>query len=341
MSTSRSATSARPSHRHGALANKVARELLPLAEEQGDAAAEVVGHRILGAYLFQLGRLAEGRAHSESGLALYDPVRDRSSRFVYAVDSRVVCLLWLSQALLALGYPEQARVRQGEALASARELAHPNTIAQALFCDWTLHQLLRDGREAQEQAEALIALATEHGLPLWLAAGVVVRGWALAAAGRAEDGIAVIRRGLADYRATGSELFSPYFLALLADAHGRASQAAIGLSLLADALDGVERTGVRWIEAELHRLQGELRLALPEPDQSEAEACFRRALAVAHEQQAKLWDLRAATSLARLWRDQRRRNEARDLLAPIYGWFTEGFETPDLRDAKTLLDALA
>ena len=116
-----------------AAAHEVGRELLRLAEEQGDAAAEVVGHRILAAYLFQLGRLAESLAHSESGLALYDPVRDRSSRFVYAIDSRVVCLHWLSHALLALGYPEQARVRQGEALASARELAHPNTIAQALF----------------------------------------------------------------------------------------------------------------------------------------------------------------------------------------------------------------
>ena len=277
-----------------AAAHEGGRELLRLAEEQGDAAAQVVGHRILGAYLFPLGRFAEGLAHSESGLALYDPVRDRSSRFVYAINSRVVCLLWLSQALLILGYPEQARVRQREALAFARELAHPNTIAQALFCDWTLHQLLRDRREAQEQAEALIALATEHGLPLWLAAGVVVRGWALADGGRAEQGIAVIRLGLADYRATGSELFSPYFLALLADAYGRADQAADGLSLLADALDRVERTGVRWIEAELHRLRGELQLALPEPDQSEAEACFRRALAVA--QGAAGEDLGAACS---------------------------------------------
>jgi predicted ATPase len=322
-------------------AHEVARELLPLAEEQGDAAAEVVGHRILGAYLFQLGRFAEGRAHSESGLALYDPVRDRSSRFVFAVDSRVVCLLWLSQALLALGYPEQARVRQGEALASARELAHPNTIAQVLFCGWTLHQLLRDGREAQEQAEALIAFATEYSLPLWLAAGVVVRGWALAAGGRADDGIAVIRRGLADYRATGSELFSPYFLALLAEAHGRADQAALGLGLLAEALDWVERTEVRRIEAELHRFRGELRLALSEPDQSAAEASFGLALAVAQEQQAKSLELPAAASLARLWAGQGERRKAYDLLAPVYGWFTEGFDTADLKDAKALLDELA
>jgi predicted ATPase/class 3 adenylate cyclase len=323
-----------------AAAHEVARELLELAEEEGEAAAEVVGHRTLGTFLFQLGRLAQSLAHSEIGLALYDSVRDRSSRFVYAIDSRVVCLLWLSQALLGLGYPEQAQVRQSEALASARELAHPNTIAQALFCDWTLHQLLRDGRATQAQTEELIALATEQGLPLWLAAGVVIRGRTLAAGGRAEDGVAVIRRGLADYRATGAELFSPYFLALLADAYGRADQAAIGLSVLADALDRVERTGAHWIEAELHRLRGELLLARPEPDQSEAEASFHRALAVAYEQQAKLWELRAATSLARLWRDQRRRNEAHDLLAPICGWFTEGFDTPDLEDAKALLNEL-
>jgi predicted ATPase len=321
-----------------AAAHEVARELLRAAEERGDAAAEVVGHRVLGANLFKLGRLVESRAHLERALALYDPVRDRNSRFVYAVDSRMVSLLWLAHALLALGYPEQARVRQGEALASARELAHPNTIAYALLGGSTLHQLLRDQRGVREQAEPLIALATEQGFPLYLAAGTVVRGWVLADGGRAQDGIAAIRRGLADYRATGAELYSPYFLALLADAHGRADQAATGLSLVADALGGVERTGVRWIEAELQRLRGELLLALPEPDQHEAEACFGQALAVAREQDARMWELRAATSLGRLWRDQGKRAEARDLLAPIHGWFSEGSDTPDLQRAKALLD---
>jgi predicted ATPase len=292
--------------------------------------------------LFPLGRLAESRAHAEAGLALSDPVRDRNSRFIYAIDSRVVCLHWLAHALLFLGYPGQARARSNEALACARELAHPNTIGQALFCDWTLHQLLRDGREAKEQAEMLIAVSTEHGLPLWLTAGMVFRGWALAAGERAaQQGIAVIRGGLADYRATGSELFSPYFLALLTDAHVRADQAATGLSLLADALDGVERAEVRWIEAELHRLRGELLLALPEADQPEAEACFCQALAVAREQDAKMWELRAATSLARLWHDQSKRAEAHDLLAPVYDWFTEGFDTQDLKDARALLDELS
>ena len=319
---------------------EVARELLRSAEEQGDAAAEVVGHRLLGNSSFQLGRLAESRAHSEAGITLHDATRDLNSRFVYALDSRVICLHWLSHALLTLGYPSQARARSGEAIAAARPLAHPNTMSQALVSDCTLHQLLRDRREAQEQAVALIALATEHGFPLWLTVGVVVRGWALADGGRVEEGIAVMRRGLADYRATGAETWSPYFLGLLAEAHGRGGQAAAGLRLAADALDRVERTGVRWIEAELHRLRGELLLTVPEADQPEVETCFVRALTVAREQGARLWELRAATSLARLWRDQGRRAEAHDLLAPIHDWFTEGFDTPDLQDAKALLDEL-
>ena len=170
---------------------------------------------------------------------------------------------------------------------------------------------------------------------------MVVRGWALAADGRAEDGIAVIRRGLADYRATGAELFSPHFLALLADAHWRAGQAAAGLSLLADALDRVAKGGPRWIEPELHRLKGELLLALPEADTTEAEACFRHALAIAREHGARMLELRTATSLARLWRDIGRTGEARELLAPVYEWFTEGFDTPDLKEAEALLHELA
>jgi predicted ATPase len=177
-------------------------------------------------------------------------------------------------------------------------------------------------------------------LPLWLATGVVVRGWALTASGQTKEGIAVIRLGLADYQATGSALFSPYFLALLANAHGRASQTVTGLSLTADALEQVERTGVRWNEAELHRLRSELLLALPQPDQAQAERCFRQALAVGREQDAKMWELRAATSLSRLWAGQGKHAMAHDLLAPIYSWFAEGFETADLRDAKALLDEL-
>ena len=246
-------------------AHEVALELLRLAEERGDDAARVTGHRMVASPLFQLGRLAESRVHYEAALALYDPVRDRTSALIYAIDSRVMCLSWLSQLLAILGDPEQALARSGEVPAYAHELAHPNTLAVALTWGCIFRQLLRDLQNAQAQAKEVMALATEQGFPLYLAAGEVVHGWALANSGRAEDGIAEIRRGLRDYGATGAEMWSPYFLGLLAEALGLAGQAAAGLSVAVDALDRVNRTGARWIEANLHRLRGELLLGLPEP----------------------------------------------------------------------------
>jgi predicted ATPase len=320
-------------------AHDVAQELLRSAREQRNAAAEVTGHRIVGAVTSQLGRLLVARSHLEKGLALYDAARDRTSGLVYALDSRVVCLHYLSYALLTLGHPEQALARSDEALAHARELTRTN-LAEALNCGCTLYQLLRDRQGTRQRADALIALATEHGFPLWLTAGRAARGWALVDDGQIEEGIEQIRRGLAEYRATGAQVFSPYFLALLADAYRRADQAAIGLGLVTDALNRVEQTAGRWLEAELHRLRGELLLTLREPDGLEAEACFGRALAVARGQGARMWELRAATSLARLWQSQGRCTETYDLLAPIHDWFTEGFDTQDLREAKALLDAL-
>jgi predicted ATPase len=191
------------------------------------------------------------------------------------------------------------------------------------------------------QLAILIELTREHRFSQRLAEGLAIQGWALAAGGDAGQAIAAISKGLADYEATGVVLFSPYFLALLAEAHRWAGDAATGMSRLAAALERVKRTGVRWIEAELHRLRGELLLSTPEPDPLGAEACLQRALAVARGQEARLWELRAATSLARLWRDQGKCGEARNLLAPVYGWFTEGFDTTDLKEAKTLLNELA
>ena len=210
----------------------------------------------------------------------------------------------------------------------------------ALAWGCIFRQLLGDQQKALEQANAAIALATEQGFPMYRAAGIVVRGWALADSGRAEDGITEIHRGLADYGATEGEMWLPYFLGLLAEAQGQAGQAATGLDLAEDAVERADRMGVGWIGAELYRLQGALLLGLPDPDRPEVEACFRRALGVAREQGAKMWELRAATSLARLWRDQGKRTEARALLAAVYDWFTEGFDTPDLKDAKALLDEL-
>ena len=320
-----------------AMAHKAAQELLRSAEDRGDAAARVAGHRMVGATLCQLGRLTESRDHLEAALALYDPVRDRTSALVYAIDSRVVSLSWLSLVLAVLGYPDQALARNVEALAYARELAHPSTTAVAFApMGCVLYQLLQDRRNAREQAEAAVALAQEQGFPHYLAAGTIVRGWTLADAGRAEEGIAEICRGLAEYSAMGAEMWAPYFQGLLAEGQGWAGRAAAGLDLASEAVDQAGRMEIHWIEADLHRLRGELLLALPEPERSEAEACFLRALAVARAQGARLWELRAATSLARLWRDQGRGGEAREPLARAYGWFTEGFGMLDLRAARAL-----
>jgi predicted ATPase len=321
-------------------AYEVAWELRRLGEERRDAAAWVAGHRMMGSASCQLGCLTESREHFETALALYEPARDRSSAFAYAIDSRVMCLSWLSHVLALLGHPDRAAARADEALAQARELAHPHTTAAALAWNCIFHQLLRDWPSARAQAEAVMVLATEQGFPLYLASGTVMRGWALVDGGRAEDGVAEIRKGLARYAAIGAEMWQPYILGLLAEALGRAGQAAVGLGIAADALNGSHRLGARWIEAELHRLRGELLLAQPEPEQHAAEACFRQAIDVAREQAAKLWELRAATSLARLRCRQDRRSEARDVLAPIHGWFTEGFATADLEDARALLDEL-
>ena len=320
----------------------VAQDLLRLADEQGDGAASVTGHRMVGSALCQFGRFAESREHFETALALYDPVRDRSSAFIYAIDSRVMCSSWLSHVLLVLGYPEQAVRRGGEALAFVSELTHPNTVAVALSWGCIFRQFLRDQRNALSQAEEVMRLATEQGFPLYLAAGKVVHGWALADGGRADEGVAEIGRGLANYAATGAEMWAPYFLGLLAKAQAQAGQIEAGVNAVVAALDRADRRGIRWIEADLHRLRGELMLTLPSADRGEAEGCFHRALAVAREQGARMWELRAAASLARLWRDQpERRQEVHDLLGSVYGWFTEGFDAPDLRDAKELLNELA
>ncbi len=185
-----------------------------------------------------------------------------------------------------------------------------------------------------------MALSTGQGFAFWLAMGTMLRGWALAEQGQVEEGIAQIREGLAAWRATGSELWRSHLLTLLAEAYGKGGQAEEGLTAVDEALAIVERTEERFYEAELHRLKGELLLQQFPDTHPEAEACFHQSIAVARRRQAKSWELRAATSLARLWQQQGKQTEARELLAPVYNWFTEGFDTADLKDAKTLLTEL-
>jgi predicted ATPase len=315
-----------------AVAHEAARELLQLAVDRGDVAAEVTGHRIVGSALYHLGRLEEARAHLERGLALYEPERDRGSAVLYALDSRVVCLFWLVHVLLALGHPEQAKARMEDALAYARELAHPYTLAYAQSVACLFHGRFAPGAEARAEADALLAFAREQGFPLPAAIGTAVGGWALLDEGAAEEGMARLKRGLADYLATGAELWVLELLVLLADAHERLGAPAAGLAALDDALERVARTGGRWLEAELHRRRGELLLALPEPEPARAEACFRCALAVARAQGARWWELRAATSLAKV-----RRDEAQALVARLLGGLTEGRGTPALEEALRLV----
>jgi predicted ATPase len=247
------------------------------------------------------------------------------------------------RALWCLGAPDDALQREHETLIFARELSHPPSLAFALVYTAMLHQFRREGRTVQEHVEAVLTLSTEHGFPFWFAMATILQGWVLAAQGEAEAGIAQMRQGLSAYQAVGSALVRPYFLALQAESYGKSGQIAEGLAVLVEALAIVESTGERWWEADLHRLKGELLLAQAgegNPSVEAAEACFQQALTVARRQQARSLELRTAMSLARLWQGQGQHAEARQLLTSVYDWFTEGFETADLREAKGLLEAL-
>src|SRR5262249_31145417 len=210
----------------------------------------------------------------------------------------------------------------------------------ALHFAGVLHHIRREGHAAQTWAEAVMTLASEQGLPFWLAAGTILRGAALAAQGHGEEGMGQVRQGLAAHRGTGAEIGRPHILAQLIEAYGQSGQADEGLRVVAEALTTVDTTGERYWEAELYRLKGELLLARSPEQHVEADTCFRQALTIARHQQAKLLELRAAMSLARLWQHQGKRAEAYELLAPLYGWFTEGFATADLQEAKALLGEL-
>jgi predicted ATPase len=283
-----------------------------------------------------------------------------------------VIFSYAAEALWQLGYPDQALERSHEAIALARELSHPFSLAVALDLASWLHQLRREWQAVQEQAEAAITLSTDHGFSYWLAVGTILRGWAWAEQGYGEEGLVQVRQGLAAYRPTRAELAWPHWLALLADVYGKRGQTQEGLATVAEALARLEKTGERWYEAELHRLKGELVLQskvqsprskvqksskfkvqgskskvdtphfafrIPQLE-AEAEAYFLKAIEIARKQQTKSFELRATMSLARLWQQQGKTEEAWQLLAEIYGWFTEGFDTKDLQEAKALLAEL-
>ena len=316
----------------------LADELLSSAERTRDPLLVLDGHVARAATSFFLGEFEPARAHGARGMAIYDPSRHRRHALQ---NPGVNCEIYHAAAHWFLGYPAQALAKARAMLDHARRLAHPFSLAGVLTWMALLHHCIRKAEDAQAFAEEAMAISDDRGFPSWLSVACWVRGWAMAEQGRTQEGVAQVQAGFAIRESEGARLWRPYQLSLLAEAQRTAGRLEEAQRLLGEALGTAETTGERYWEAELHRLQGELLLSGPASDPAEAEACFARALEVARRQRAKALELRAAMSLGRLWQRQDRTAEARGLLAPIHGWFTEGFDTPDLMDAKRLLEELS
>jgi len=324
----------------GDIACDLAAQFLALAEKQRAVVPRMIGHRLMGASLLCTGMLAEGRTHLDQAVALYHPAEHRPLATRFGQDNRVAALSFRSVILWLSGFPDAALADTNNALSNAREIGQAATQMFALvYAGWS-HIHCRDYAAAKAQLQELVALADETGAVFWKALGLTVQGWLLALTGQAPDAVQILTRGITALRSTGVAVWMPMYLASLARAYAELDQFDDAWRCIREALATIETTQERWCEAEVNRMAGEIALS-PEPDAARAEAYFARALAVARKQQAKSWELRAAMSVARLWRDQGKRQQAHDLLAPTYGWFTEGFDTLDLREAKALRDELA
>jgi predicted ATPase/class 3 adenylate cyclase len=324
-------------------AYEMAERALELAEQREESRLLLRARTNLGVNAFLLGRFTTARAHLEEGIALAASHPPGESP---AQDFGVTCHAYSALTLFSLGYPDQALARSRAAVKLARDLDLPFSLAFALYIGSFLHKYRREPEAMLAYAEEGVTLCREQSFALWLGGATAQRGWALAEVGRVEEGLSEIRRGMNAWLATGAEVAKPYFLAVLADAERRLGQCADGLRRLDEGLAVVEELNDRFYEAEIHRLKGELMLDRQSganrrsEAEAEAEASYRRALRVARKQSAKSWELRAAMSLARLWRKQDRMEEARAILAPVYEWFTEGLDTEDLSEARALLEIL-
>jgi tetratricopeptide (TPR) repeat protein len=318
------------------LALSMARQLEEIGKARNDVAAELQGRAAHGQTAFFLGDFEDARAVQEPGVSLSDPSHRILGAELYP-DLHPALLAFLALALACLGYLDQARSRMAEGLLDARRRGHAYTLACSVnFAGW-MHRIIRSP-DAEQLFEELHAISTEHGFTMWLGYGTAARGRQLVEAGKAEEGAALIAQGLASIRATGGIVATPTCLVWLAEAYAKLGQPSEGLNSLAEAEQIIETTDERLDEAELHRLRGDLLNAAG--DRPAAERSYRQAIAVAERQRAKLLQLRASVHLARLWRDEGKHAEARELLAPIYDWFTEGFDTADLKEAKALLHEL-
>ena len=326
---------------NGDLMHELAAQFLALAEKQGATAPLMIGHRLMGTTLLQTGDIADALVHLDRAIALYDPAAHRALATRFGQDVKVVILCWRALALWLLGYPEAARVDADETLKIACEIGQAATLMYALQATSLTHIQCGNWAEANERVDELVALADEKGALFWKALGMMGQGWLLTLTGKAADAVHMITSGIAAYRSTGATYLLPSRLSYLATAYAELGQLDEAGRCIGEAMTAIKTTGERWFEADVNRVAGEIALKSPQRDVAKAEAYFERALAVARKQQAKSWELRGAMSMARLWRDQGKRNEARDLLAPVYGWFTEGFDTLDLKEAKKLLDELS
>jgi predicted ATPase len=322
-------------------AREIGETLLRLAQQAHDPTLTVVAHNALGVTWFFLGVLPAARQHLEEGIARYTSDQRGAMVFHIGQDPRVACRVYGAMLLWILGYPAQALARLHDALAWAHKVSHPFSLAWAQSWAAIVSRMRRDVPAVLKHADAAVTLSTEQGFPFWAAAGMIYRGWALAMQGQGEEGLAQVRQGLAAYRATGAAAFVPFLSTWVAEVYDHLGHTEDGLRALVEAHPLMEQHEDRWWEAEVRRLRGVLLLRQTMPQQVEAEAWLQRALDVARRQEAKSLELRAAMSLSRLWQRQGQRGAARALLAPIYGWFTEGFDTADLQEAKALLQELA
>ncbi len=324
----------------GDAACALARQLLALAEQQKATAPIMIGHRLLGNTMLCMGDFAEGLSHLDRAWALYDPVAHRPLATRFGHDVGAATLTFRALALWMLGYPETALMETDRAIAAARETDHMPTLLFALSCTALTHICCRDHAAAAVHLDECIVLAQEK-VPFYKMLAATQWGCVLAQTGKAADAIQVISAEIAGLRVIGATTWGTNSLAHLALAYAALGKLDDAWRCIGEAMTAVETTKEQWYLAEINRVAGEISLKSPEPDAAKAQSYFERALAVGRQQQANSWELRAAMSLARLWRDQGKLQQARELLAPVYGWFTEGFDTLDLKEAKALLDELA
>jgi predicted ATPase len=326
---------------NGDVMRELAVQFLALADQQRATGPLMVGHRLMGLSLIHTGDIADGRAHLDRAIGLYDPTEHRplATRFGQDIGAAILC--WKSLAFWLLGYPEAALTDTEHALKFARDIGHSATLMYVLnFSTWT-HIHCGNYAAANALIEEFVVLKDQTGSSFWSAWGMMQQGCLWALTGKTSNAVQMITSGVTAMRLTGTTMWMPVWLACLAKGNAQIGQFNNARQCIDEAMKVIETTKERWYEAEVNCIAGEIALMLPEPDAANAEIRFERALAVARQQQAKSWELRAAMNMARLWRDQGKRQQAHDLLAPVYGWFTEGLDTLDLKEAKALLSDLS